>query len=299
VAGTLGESRLAIVAPGALQYLPFAALPDPSTHQPLIAGHEIVSLPSISVLKELRRKTGGQNRALDSIAVLADPVFRADDPRVTGAPSPGSAGSGTVETGFERLPWTRREAEAISSIAQEAGRKIQTDLDFDASRDQVFGLGQYRVIHFATHGLLDSREPELSGLVLSLVDREGKPRNGFLRIHDIYGLTLDADLVVLSGCRTALGREIRGEGLLGLTRGFLYAGSDKVMASLWAVRDQATSELMQRFYRALLVNGKSPAAALREAQLSLRREARWRDPYFWAGFTLQGDWTGDSTGGTP
>jgi CHAT domain-containing protein len=312
VAGTLGESRLAIVAPGALQYLPFAALPDPSTHEPLIAEHEIVSLPSASVLDELRRKNGGQIRPLDSIAVLADPVFQADDPRVAKASAPPSSSSDltrsampaddaglSAASGFERLPWTRREAEAISAIATAAGRTIRTDLDFDASRDQVFGLGKYRVIHFATHGLLNSREPELSGLVLSLVDREGKPRNGFLRIHDIYGLTLDADLVVLSGCRTALGREIRGEGLLGLTRGFLYAGSTKVMASLWAVRDQATSELMQRFYRALLVDRKSPAAALREAQLSLRRDARWRDPYFWAGFTLQGDWTGDSTKGLP
>ena len=147
-----------------------------------------------------------------------------------------------------------------------------------------------RVVHFATHGFLNSETPELSGLVLSLVDREGNPTDGFLRLHDVYALSLAADLVVLSGCRTALGKEVRGEGLLGLTRGFFYAGAPRVMASLWPVRDRATAELMQRFYRGLLRDGLPPAAALRAAQRSLRREPRWRDPYYWAPFVIQGDW---------
>jgi CHAT domain-containing protein len=146
------------------------------------------------------------------------------------------------------------------------------------------------VIHFATHGFLDSEAPELSGLVLSLLDGQGHPRDGFLRLRDVYNLDLSADLVVLSGCRTALGKDVRGEGLLGLTRGFLYAGASRVMASLWPVRDRATPELMRRFYHALLHDRLPPAAALRAAQLSLRREPRWRDPYSWAPFVVQGDW---------
>ena len=145
------------------------------------------------------------------------------------------------------------------------------------------------MIHFATHGVLDTQHPELSGVVLSLLDENGSPRDGFLRLHDVYNLRLAADLVVLSGCQTALGKDVRGEGLVGLTRGFLYAGARRVMASLWQVDDRATSELMARFYRALLKDGSSPAAALREAQLSLSRSAQWRDPYNWAGFVIQGD----------
>ena len=151
-------------------------------------------------------------------------------------------------------------------------------------------LHAYRVVHFATHAVADARNPELSGLVLSLVDAAGRPREGFFGLSDIYELDLGADLVVLSGCRTALGKEVRGEGVMGLTRGFLYAGVPRVVASLWRVQDRATAELMSRFYRALWQEGHSPAAALREAQRSLRREPRYRDPYSWAGFVLQGDW---------
>ncbi|HEX6864203.1 MAG TPA: CHAT domain-containing protein, partial [Thermoanaerobaculia bacterium] len=149
----------------------------------------------------------------------------------------------------------------------------------------------FRVVHFATHGVLDAERPALSGLALSMVGPDGSAQEGFLHLRDVYGLRLDADLVVLSGCRTALGRELRGEGLVGLTRGFLYAGAPRVVASLWKVEDRATSELMTRFYRALWEEGLAPAAALRSAQLSLRRERRWRDPYFWAGFVLQGAWS--------
>jgi CHAT domain-containing protein len=136
------------------------------------------------------------------------------------------------------------------------------------------------------------RAPRLSGLVLSLVDPAGRPQDGFLSLADIYNLDLTADLVVLSGCETALGREIRGEGLIGLVRGFLYAGSRRVVSSLWRVEDRATAELMARFYRAMLRGGESPAAALRDAQLALLRQRRWRQPYSWAGFVVQGDWRG-------
>jgi len=190
---------------------------------------------------------------------------------------------------LERLPATRREAQMIATLAP---GKVWSALDLAANREAVLsgGLRDYRVVHFATHAVADTRNPELSGLVLSLVDAAGKPREGFLGVSDIYELDLDADLVVLSGCQTALGKEVRGEGIMGLTRGFLYAGVPRVVASLWKVQDKTTAELMERFYRALWRNHLAPAAALRDAQLSLRRDPRYRDPYSWAGFVLQGDW---------
>jgi CHAT domain-containing protein len=138
--------------------------------------------------------------------------------------------------------------------------------------------------------LINSVHPELSGLVLSLVDPQGRPQEGFLRLHDIYNLKLGADLVVLSACQTALGKDIRGEGLIGLTRGFMYAGAPRVVASLWEVDDRATAELMKRLYEGMLVRGLTPAAALRDAQLALRRDRRWSDPFYWGAFVLQGEW---------
>lgn len=280
VAGQLGEKRLAIVADGALEYLPFAVLPEPSssdggTAEPLMVRHEIVRLPSATVLGELRRIAASRPRPPGAVAVLADPLFNGDDPQLV------------------PLPWSRREAETISAIAGEAqGQPVLVALGADASRTLATGpeLARYRVVHFATHGVLDSQSPVLSGLILAEADAAGRPQDGFLSLADIYRLDLAADLVVLSGCRTALGAAVRGEGLMGLTRGFFHAGASQVMASLWPVRDQATAELMARFYRALLRDGASPAAALRQAQQALRARPQWRDPYFWSPFVLQGDW---------
>jgi CHAT domain-containing protein len=189
-----------------------------------------------------------------------------------------------------RLPFSREEAELISAIVPgEAGMKA---LDFRANRATAMSgeLNQYRMIHFATHGLLDSERPELSGLVFSLVDETGKAQDGFLRLHEIYNLRLPAELVVLSACQTGLGKEIKGEGLIGLTRGFMYAGALRVVASLWQVDDVATSELMQRFYRGMLRDGLRPAAALRAAQIEMWKQRQWQSPYYWGAFVLQGEW---------
>ena len=138
----------------------------------------------------------------------------------------------------------------------------------------------FRIIHFATHGWLNSDRPELSGVVLSLVNQKGQTQDGVLRLHEIYNLQLNADLVVLSACGTALGKEVRGEGLIGLTRGFMYAGAPRVAATLWKVDDAATAELMSNFYRFMLKEKLSPAAALRAAQLELLKQKRWHAPYF-------------------
>ena len=151
-------------------------------------------------------------------------------------------------------------------------------------------IGQYRIVHFATHSLLDNQRPELSGVVLSRFDRSGQPRNGFLRLYDIYNLRLSSELVVLSACQTALGGEIKGEGLIGLTRGFLYAGAPRVVATLWEIDDRTTSVLMKQFYESMLLRGERPAAALRAAQVAMWRTKGWDQPYYWGGFTIHGEW---------
>ncbi len=300
--------RLVLVPDGALHYLPFAALPVPAPGQGwdrlggqyrLLDAVETVSIPSATTLALQRQRLTRRPPASKWAAVLADPVFAADDPRLTDASkaagrksAPGSskpAGESLLPA-FERLPASRNEAEIIASL-DPAGR-VWTALDLTASRETVLSgeLRPYRFLHFATHGIADTRNQDLSGLVLSLVDASGRPREGFLGVSDLSNLDLGADLVVLSGCQTALGKEVRGEGLMGLTRAFLNAGVPRVVAGLWHVQDRATAELMTRFYRDLWQKGLRPAAALREAQRGLRSEWRYRDPYSWAGFLLQGDW---------
>jgi CHAT domain-containing protein/Tfp pilus assembly protein PilF len=308
----LQGKRLLIVADGALHYIPFAALPDPQdlskTPAPLMFAHEIVNLPSASVLAVLRSQEHARKPALKAVAVLADPVFSAGDGRLgvatkthrdqTRTASEGDAGSDReltrsvrdVGLDLTRLPYTRLEAEAIYALTPpHQGMKA---LDFNATRAMATSpeLSQYRIVHFATHGLLDSQHPELSGLVLSLVDKQGKPQSGFLSLEDIYNLDLPAELVVLSACETGLGKEINGEGLIGLTRGFMYAGANRVVASLWSVNDAATAELMTSFYQGVLRDKLPPAAALRQAQSQMWKRARWKSPYYWAAFQIQGDW---------
>ena len=303
--------RLLIVSDGALQYIPFAALPVPQGNGvPLVAEHEIVNLPSASVLRALRQAASGRKPPPKALAVFADPVFAQDDIRVrrSGLPVRNSkeevsqAASvpldhlsrsvADVSAGGRSLPrlrFSRREAEAITAITRGEVSKV---LDFKANRATAISpeLAQYRIVHFATHGLLDSEHPEFSGLVLSLVDENGRPENGFLELQDIYNLHLPVDLVVLSACETGLGKEISGEGIVGLTRGFMYAGVTRVVASLWKVSDVVTAELMEQFYRAMEVDHKPPAAALRAAQVQMWKRKNHCSPYYWAAFQLQGEW---------
>jgi CHAT domain-containing protein len=166
-------------------------------------------------------------------------------------------------------------------------------LDFDASRQTAMGddISRFRFLHFATHAIVDNQHPELSGIVLSMVDKTGRLQNGFLSANEIFDLKLPAELVVLSACRTGLGKEFKGEGLVGLTRAFMYAGAARIVVSIWDVDDKPTSELMVRFYRYMLGPAKlRPAAALRAAQLEMSRDPRWHSPYYWAAFVLQGEW---------
>jgi CHAT domain-containing protein len=188
------------------------------------------------------------------------------------------------------LFFAEREINNLREIATPAATFAATG--FAANREQLFAidLSQYAILHFATHGLLDPKRPEHSGILLSTVDDQGNPQKGFIGLQDVYSLRAPVDLVVLSACRTGLGKEIRGEGLVGLTRGFMYAGATTVVASLWKVDDEATSELMKRFYSEMLQNRKTPDEALRIAQNSIRQSPGWSAPHFWAGFTLQGEY---------
>lgn len=302
LSGGLKAGRLAVVADGALAVVPFDLLAEPAgvpngEPAPLLAEHEVVELPSAAVLVALRREAGRRPPAPKLGIVLADPVFGPNDSRLAvaekrpagsarqGAPALREAGSS-----LSRLRFSREEAEAIAAAAPRGA--VRLELGFDASRDALLapGLRDFRFIHLATHGVFDTARPELSGLALSGVDAAGRVRDGFFGLRDVYALDLAADLVVLSGCQTALGREIRGEGLLGLTRGFFYAGAPRVVASLWRVDDRATARLMARFYREMWEKGLPASAALRAAKRALAAEPRYRDPYSWGAFVFQGDW---------
>lgn len=321
VSSQLGNKRLIIVADGALQYIPFEVLPvsgaaasvqsstDRAAHTTLLSQNEVSYLPSASTLALLRGAT--RRSAAKTVAVLADPVFDEKDRRVrssangqdAGAASPDATGGvlsralrdlGDVageDLKLERLLYTAEEANAITGLAP-AGASLKA-IGFKANRATATSgvLKDFSIVHFATHSILNDKHPELSGIVLSMVDEHGRPADGYLSLRDIYNLDLPVNLVVLSACRTGVGRQIRGEGLIGLTRGFMNAGAPRVVASLWKVDDAATAELMKRFYRHMLTKKMPAAAALRSAKLELMNaDGYWRAPYYWAGFVLQGDW---------
>ena len=303
VASELGNKRLVIVADGALQYVPFGALSVPAVaYQPLIVRHEVISLPSASAFAVQRENLANRELAPKTLAVIADPVFSVGDPRVKAGAEPAvQVATRSLEHGpavtapgsqlsIARLPFTRWEADQILAVAR-AGSNLKA-LDFRANRAMATSgeLSKYRYVHFATHGYLDTTRAGLSAIVLSLYDENGKPQDGFLRTHDIYNLKLPAELVVLSACETGLGKDVRGEGLEGLTRGFMYAGARRVVVSLWNVNDKATATLMQRLYAGMLRNNKTPAAALRAAQIEMLRGGQWQAPYYWAAFVMQGEW---------
>ncbi len=350
VAAQLGTKRLVIVADGALQYIPFAMLPEPvvgdrqsvigekevvgdrqpvvgnnananrpptTDHRPpLIVKHEIISLPSASMLAIQRTELAGRQPAPKLLAVIADPVFDRTDERFKAAATAASEPTQAPTISFNdarsiehlaekpddkasvttrklvipRLPFTRREATQLLALTPK--NASFSAMDFQANRMTALdpALSQYRYVHFATHGLLDSERPGLSSLVLSMVDAQGKAQDGFLRANDIYNLKLPAELVVLSACQTGLGKDVKGEGLVGLTRGFMYAGAARVVVSLWSVNDRATADLMTKFYEKMLKQGERPVAALRAAQVEMWKQRQWQSPFYWAAFVMQGEW---------
>jgi CHAT domain-containing protein/Tfp pilus assembly protein PilF len=285
--------RLVVVTSGFLQTVPFAALASPdetiSESLPLGVTHELVSMDSASALAEIRELHRARRAADLTLAVFADPVFDARDPRVVTSRPP-AVGS---RIPLPRLPFTRHEALQILQLTPP--EMALAALGFDANRELLSQpeIGRYRYLHIATHALLDPADLSRTGLVLSQMNRDGSTRSGFLGLNEIYDLPrLTCELVALPDCNTGQGRDVRGEGLIGLARGFFYAGSPRVLVSLWACEDSATAELMKLFYGEMLGAGKaSPAAALLLARQAFwRRGGRWRDPYFSAGFVLHGEY---------
>jgi CHAT domain-containing protein len=311
VASELNKARIIVAADGALNYIPFQILSaSPADREPLVAGHEVVNEPSASILGQLRQEAARRQTPAKVLAAFGDPVFAsnyAQRKQTDAGRQVASAQTNEdeqwrhaerdIETGgdsfnpatLQPLFYSKRE---LANLHEVAGGETFVATGFDASREQLASadLTKYAILHFATHGILDPKRPENSGLFLSMVNRDGQAQNGFVGLQDIYRLHAPVNLVVLSACRTGLGKDVRGEGLIGLTRGFMYAGASSVVASLWKVDDEATAELMKRFYTNMLQGGMTPAEALRVAQNSIRQEPQWSAPYYWAAFTLQGDY---------
>lgn len=285
---------------------------------PMLAQHEIVNLPSAATGLWLRRRHQQQpsykTEGARSVAVIADPVFGKYDERVAARADAGAARSsmvhslGAVLTRLRdldlpaafgltrsqspllgaRLPAARQEAEAIARIVPQSAKL----LDFAANRTMALSgmLANYPILHFATHGFLHPDNPALSGLLLSQVNERGEAINGMLLNQEISRLNLPAELVVLSACDTGVAETQSNEAYSSVAHSFLNAGAHRVVASLWKVNDAATAELMQRFYQQLFNRSSHrPAAALREAQLEMLRTGKWKQPFYWAAFVLQGE----------
>lgn len=296
----LKGKRLIIVADGRLQYLPIGALPWPGdeSNEPILVTNEVVYAPSASVLQLIRSQERKEKPKKD-LLVFADPVFSKDDTRLTGLDVEagrfdsflGMLRSGRSLDQLARLQESDAEAKAITRTVGGFATDVRTG--FAANRENVLNadLGDYKMLHFATHGLIEENRPELSGIVLSLYDEMGKQNDGgFIRLQDVYGMNLKSDLVVLSACDTGIGKEVRGEGLLSLTNAFLQAGSKTVVSSLWKVDDAATRVLMTELYRGMADDGLTVSAALRQAQLKLYNDPRYKSPFYWAAFTVNGDY---------
>jgi len=313
---SFGDKRLLVVADGALNYIPFEALvrstdgADYASLSYLVKSNEIVYAPSASVVAAIRQS--GNKPSGKNLLAVADPIFSSDDSRVKGkAGVPAAAEARGLGLGLEsavndvageptpagglrlaRLVGTRVEAEEIGKIAKSNGSQADLWIDLNASEDNLRSrdVTNYRIIHVATHGLLDAERPQFTGVVLSLVGN--KDNDGFLRTDEIFNLRLGAPLVMLSACETGLGKEKRGEGVIGLTRAFMYAGAPTVGVSLWSVADKSTADLMADFYRRLLgpASSNSASVAMRAAQLGLISGKKYSAPFYWAPFVIVGDW---------
>lgn len=316
----LHQKRLIVVPQGALQLVPFAALPELNAelrNTRLIDNHEIISLPSASILGALHHRAANRPSLPKTIAVLADPVFTSDDLRLRQYRTKTTRVAYTFQqnamrgTGLESAfsdPEIDREDASLPRLdasrweAQQIASHVPADqhllaLDFDASRTKALNgeleLNQYQIVHFATHAVVDDLNPARSRIVLSRVNKQGRKEDGALTLKDIETLSLPADLIVLSGCRTGLGTSIKGEGLKGLTSSFMHAGTSRVVVSLWPVRDDLAAEFMAKFYRIMWENPNKPldpATALQKAQIEMKNETGRKAEYYWAPFILHGDW---------
>jgi CHAT domain-containing protein len=299
----LNKQRIIVVPDGVLNYIPFQILPSPSSDKLLVDDAEIVNAPSASIFGELQEEAVHRQPAANLLAAFGDPVFAADyqpnadkneqvlaTAQLRSALRDNALNNETFDpTALTRLFHAKRE---LDSLGEVAGDKALIVREYDATRDRFLhtDLSQYAILHLVTHGYFSQKYPQNSGIVLSDVDRNQKHLQGFIGLRDIYELRAPVLLVVLSACQTALGENVRGEGLMGMTRGFMHAGASSVVASLWEVDDRATAELMKLFYNNMLKRGMKTGEALRAAQNSIRQRPEWRSPHYWAAFTLQGEY---------
>ncbi len=281
--------KLIIVPDGALVYLPFETLAGEPKRAGvasyLIERFAISYAPSASALAALRSLKKNNAAEAKGIIAFGDPVYGKDETAI--------ANGDATERGFDfrQLPYTRAEVNGIAALFPPNERRVFLGADAHEANVKAEPLKKYRYVHFAAHALIDEERPARSGIVLST--RSGaidSKEDGALQMSEVMGLKLNADLVTLSACRTGLGQLLRGEGMIGLTRAFLYAGSESVVVSLWNVNDIATASLMKGFYKNLK-QGLAKDEALRHAKLELirGRQQAWRHPYYWAAFVLVGD----------
>jgi CHAT domain-containing protein len=322
-AALIAGKRVMVVADGALNYVPFEAITtstggaDYASLAYLVKTNEFSYAPSASVIAVIRQQAAKPSGR--DVLLVADPVFTDADPRAQMGAVPIDASAATRGLGLAsalsdistegkpagdsggaapqiaRLKGTRTEADQIAQLSRASGRQADVWLDFNASETNVEtrDVKKYRVVHFATHGLLNAEHPQFSGLILSLVGNQNA--DGFLRTDEIFNLKLGSPLVMLSACETGLGKEKRGEGVIGLMRAFMYAGAPTVGVSLWSVADRSTAELMSDFYRNLLAkDGVSPSTAMRAAQQKMIGGKKYSAPFYWAPFVLVGEWRGNS-----
>lgn len=304
VAGKLADKRLIIVPDGKLHYFPIAALPFPNStdNTPILLTNETIYAPSAATLAMLMQNRKKISAATKNLLIFSDPIFSDQDARVAGAAA--AENESQPETNLlktekfrfaeslislVRLNASRDESDAIVEIVGDSQLTALSGAAATRERALDASISDYKIIHFATHGLIDEERPELSGIVLSQVDAAGQSRNGVVRLQDIYAMNLSADAVVLSACSTGIGKEVKGEGLLSLNNAFLQAGAKSVVASLWKVDDYATRELMKNFYLELASGTVTTAEALRRAQIKLRQNPQYQSPFYWAAFTAQGD----------
>ena len=297
VLSQIGNKRLIIVADGSLQTIPFSTINN-INNEPLLQTNELINLPSASTLAILRDNKSTTKKPSKTLAIFADPIFNPDDPRLTKVNKTNNNKANELtraaaenSINFVRLTNTKTEAENISKLLPV--NQEQLFIDFAANKVNISNseLANYRILHLATHGLFNTQDPSRSGLLLSRYNQQGEPENGQLLLEDIFNLNLsNSELVVLSACQTGIGQQIKGEGIVGISRGFMYAGSPRVVVSLWNVDDLATSILMSKFYQGLLQQGLTAAQSLRNAQLEMLKDPNYQAPYYWAPFILIGDW---------
>lgn len=274
--------KVIVARTGDLEAIPWSFLKNPTNGKYLVETNEITVLPSASILGMLRVEPGTR---VSGAAVFADPVYSEDDGRLSRRAQPKTV---AAEDALPRLFASRFEALLIKSLLSDG--RVSMNLDFDASRERFVStdLKSFRILHFAAHAVIDDESPELSAIIFSRFNDDGRPRDGKVRLNDIQRLDLDAELVVLSACRTGAGKQVSGEGFQSLARAFFSAGARNVMFTGWPVDDRAAAELMSRFYKTLASGNLKPAEALREAQRSLLKDRRWAHPYYWAAFAIQG-----------